>query len=187
MKKNLNSYYKYILLLCCGLASISRPNAQVLSNKKDITIAIWNIGHFSMGHKDYSLIKASEYNEKVKEYRDFLYNKLKVDILCVNEFESEFCRDSILGCAIAEEVLFNKFKEQRILKKNRYVWNAIFSNVGLNDTRKRRFKYDMKTPNEIKNISWLAEMISLDKDSSSKLKKNYILLFTYSKIFLNIY
>ena len=29
---------------------------------------------------------------------------------------------------------------------------------------------------EIKNIVWLAEMISLDvKDSSSKLKKNYIL------------
>jgi V-type H+-transporting ATPase subunit d len=32
---------------------------------------------------------------------------------------------------------------------------------------------------EIKNIIWLAEMISLDKDSSSKLKKNYILPFNY--------
>jgi hypothetical protein len=33
---------------------------------------------------------------------------------------------------------------------------------------------------EIKNVVWLAEMISLDvKDSSSKLKKNYILPFNY--------
>ena len=32
---------------------------------------------------------------------------------------------------------------------------------------------------EIKKIIWLAEMISLDKDSSSKLKKNYILPFNY--------
>jgi V-type H+-transporting ATPase subunit d len=32
---------------------------------------------------------------------------------------------------------------------------------------------------EIKNIIWLAEMIALDKDSSSKLKKNYILPFSY--------
>ena len=32
---------------------------------------------------------------------------------------------------------------------------------------------------EIKNIIWLAEMISLDKDSGSKLKKNYILPFNY--------
>ena len=32
---------------------------------------------------------------------------------------------------------------------------------------------------EIKNIIWLAEMISLDKDSSSKLKKGYILPFNY--------
>lgn len=33
---------------------------------------------------------------------------------------------------------------------------------------------------EIKNIVWLAEMISLDvKDSGSKLKKNYVLPFNY--------
>jgi V-type H+-transporting ATPase subunit d len=33
---------------------------------------------------------------------------------------------------------------------------------------------------EIKNVVWLAEMIQLDvKDSSSKLKKNYILPFNY--------
>lgn len=33
---------------------------------------------------------------------------------------------------------------------------------------------------EIKNVVWLAEMISLDvKDSGSKLKKNYVLPFNY--------
>ncbi len=32
---------------------------------------------------------------------------------------------------------------------------------------------------EIRNIIWLAEMITLDKDQTSKLKKNYILPFDY--------
>jgi V-type H+-transporting ATPase subunit d len=32
---------------------------------------------------------------------------------------------------------------------------------------------------EIKNIIWLAEIMTLDKDQSSKLKKNYILPFDY--------
>lgn len=32
---------------------------------------------------------------------------------------------------------------------------------------------------EIKNIEWLGNMISLDKDQSSKLRKNIILPFDY--------
>ena len=32
---------------------------------------------------------------------------------------------------------------------------------------------------EIKNIIWLAEIISLDKDASSKLKRKFIVPFNY--------
>lgn len=136
----------FLCLICCN-----KSNAQL-----DIgtTIATWNIGHFSMGHKDYSFIKASEYETKVKEYRDFIYNKLNADVLCVNEYESEFCHDSIKGSALAEDVLFDEYRIQRILKKNRYVCNAIFSNIDLKNVRKKKYNFSPAPAKNIKSISW---------------------------------
>ena len=149
---------RFIVLLIICLICCQKTNAQ--SDSGAITIATWNIGHFSMGHKDYSLIKASECDAKVKEYRDFLYNKLKVDILCVNEFESEFCLDSIKGCAITEDVLFDGFRIQRVLKKNRYVCNAIFSNIDLKNVRKKKFVFDPALKKNIKSIVWFYFVIT---------------------------
>jgi len=140
----------FFILLC--VTSVDAYSQ--LPQRKSITVATWNIGHFSNGVKDYSYIKPSNFDEKVKKFRTFIYDSIKADILCVNEYESEFCLDSVRGNAIAEDIVFNGFTTQRVFKKNRYVCNAIFSDKALSNVRKKKFNYDKTTKETIKYISW---------------------------------
>ena len=145
---------KIIVSFTLCLACVISVNAQKHSkNRRSIVIGTWNIGHFSNGVYDYSLINASNYNAKVNSYREFLYDSLRTDLLCINEFESEFFQDSIRGISIAEDVLFDGFTTQRIFKKNRYVCNAIFSNVGIKNINKSRFKYS-ESAKSVNSINW---------------------------------
>lgn len=123
-------------------------------NEQSIIIATWNIGHFSKGEKDYSLITPSECNKKMEEYRSFVYDSINADVLCLNEYESEFCNDSVNGSVIAEDVIFDKYHIQRVFKKNRYICNVMFSNIDLKNARKKSYNYSKELKTQISRIDW---------------------------------
>ena len=143
-----------LLFFCCN--SKSNTIIDSISNKKDesVTVCTWNIGHFSKGEKDYSLIPSSKSAEIIVEFKSFVYDSIKADILCLNEYESEFCVDSIYGNIIAEDAIFGDYLIHRIGKKNSYICNAMFSNIALKDIRRKEFKYEKKTKVEIPRIDW---------------------------------
>ena len=111
-------------------------------DKDEIVIATWNIGHFSEGKVDHSLITSSDYNYKINEFRTFVYDTIAADILCVNEYSREFCRDSLRGIILAEDSLFYRFKEKKVFKQNRFVCNAIFSNRSIENAIMHPFLYN---------------------------------------------
>lgn len=130
------------------------------SGKKSIIVSTWNIGHFSLGKKSYSLISSLSFDEKLSDYKTFVYDSLNADILCINEYESEFCIDSVKGCPLTEDVLFGRFQSHNIFKKNKFVCNAIFSNVEVTNVRKKFFYYDIREKDIPKNINWFYYIIS---------------------------
>lgn len=143
-----------ILFLCMTGVCHAQNERRLNENKQSIKLATWNIGHFSKGKKDYSLISPSECAKKTEEYRSFVYNSIKADILCLNEYESEFCIDSISGTATAEDAIFDNYNVHRVFKQNRYICNAIFSNIGLNNTRKKAYSFNKELKAQIKRIDW---------------------------------
>lgn len=149
---------KYHLIVFLCMAVICGCHAQILKNSnknnKSVVVATWNIGHFSKGKKDYSFISSSECTKKKKEYRSFVYDSINADILCLNEYESEFCNDSVLGTIITEKAIFDNYLNHRVFKKNRYICNAFFSNIRLKNTRKKTYKYDKQLKAQISRIDW---------------------------------
>lgn len=123
-------------------------------NRQSIVVATWNIGHFSIGEKDYSLISPSECAQKTEEYRSFVYDSIKADILCLNEYESEFCNDTISGTVTAEDAIFDDYLIHRVYKKNRYICNAMFSNVGLKNSRRKSYHYSKEQKAQLSRIDW---------------------------------
>lgn len=148
---------KVIVFLLC-MADISVCHAQIEKesneNKQSIIVATWNIGHFSKGEKDYSLISSSECTKKIEEYRSFVYNSINADVLCLNEYESEFCNDPISGTITAEDAIFDNYQIHRVFKKNRYICNVIFSNIGLKNIRKKSYNFSKELKAQIKRIDW---------------------------------
>ena len=102
-----------------------------LKDTQDFTLAFWNIGHFSNGSKQ-SAIKQESYDSKLAEYRDFIYNEIDADILCLAEYSRHF-GESDLGVTRSAEVLFNEFDFKFEGAQRNYVCNALFSNVAVLD------------------------------------------------------
>lgn len=146
---------KLIALFLCMTGVCHAQNKRGLNeNKQSIEVATWNIGHFSKGKKDYSLISPSECAKKATEYRSFVYDSINADVLCLNEYESEFCNDSVYGSVIAEDVIFDKYHIQRVFKRNKYICNAIFSNNGLMNARQKSFNFRKELKAQISRIDW---------------------------------
>lgn len=148
---------KLMALFLC-VADVCICHAQIGNksneNKQSIVVATWNIGHFSIGKKDHSLVSPSECAKKTKEYRYFIYDSIKADVLCLNEYESEFCNDSVSGIVTAEDAIFDDYLIHRVYKKNRYICNAIFSNISLKNSRRKPYYYSKEQKAQISRIDW---------------------------------
>lgn len=129
--------------------------SEYLKKSRSVVVATWNIGHFSNGQKDHSLISFSDYSQKVEDYRSYIYDSLKAEVLCVNEYEKVFCFDSVRSLyAVTEKMLFNNFRSRQIFKKNSFVCNAIFSNRKLKNATMYPFLYNLFAKEERAAIEW---------------------------------
>lgn len=124
--------------LCCVKAQIG-VNAN--QGSEGIVVATWNIGHFAKGRGFHSLIKMSEYKKKSVDFRALVYDSIAADILCVNEYSREFCRDSSITI-IAEDSIFNRYKVIKVFPQNKYVCNVIFSNKQISNSLMQPFHYN---------------------------------------------
>lgn len=144
-----------ILSLFCLLCSINAQKKASSYTPKDVlTIGTWNIGHFSRGAVDHSTIKSSNFEKELSQFRTFLKDSLAVDVLCVNEFSEIFYRDSLKKHIWSETSLFGGYKEHRVFKQNRFVCNAIFGKIELNDAGMRPFLYSDSVKAIRNNIDW---------------------------------
>lgn len=144
-----------VFLLFCAVCFIKgQTNNPVRLPSEELTIATWNIGHFSRGKVDHSTVNSSNYDNKLATFRKFVKDSLNVDVLCINEFSSIFYRDSLKKHIWAETSLFGRFKEHRVFKQNRFVCNAIFSKIALNGTGMQPFQYSDSMKLKRKNIDW---------------------------------
>lgn len=148
---------KDFLLFLVSILCLPICYAQALRTRsnKGLVIATWNIGHFSNGRKDYSQIPKEAYKSKLEQYRSFVYDSIKADILCLNEFDNVFLRDGSSGDGIkTDETLFADFKNKEIFKKNRFVCNAIVSNLKTRKAKMHRFAYSDSAKIKRPSISW---------------------------------
>ena len=113
----------------------------------------------------FDIVKVSTFEqlkEKLRPYPEY-YNLIK-DVPDPKKAE-EFVLQS--GLKTIDDVMFEEsVKKYSIAFEQQFHYACFYSYIKIKEQ-------------EIKNIVWLAEMISLDKDAGSKLKKNYILPFNY--------
>ncbi len=150
-------YLSFIFTLSSGCA-ISKTE---LSRKnEEIKVATWNIGHFSEGKKYYSTIQPSEYKHKLASFRSLFYDSISADVLCINEYEEIFCKDSTGESIMTEEAILDGFRVSREVTKSNYVCNAIFSNKKLKHVKKCDFMYNMTAKKDMPRIIWHYYMIA---------------------------
>lgn len=139
-----------------SFASIGNAQLDSKYRKSDgIIVATWNIGHFSKGQKDHSTISASDYKKVQGEFKSFIYDSLKADVLCINEYEERFCSDSLKDVVLeTDKVLFDGYRTRQMFKKNSFVCNALFSKRKMKHTLMRPFIYNLFAEEDRKNISW---------------------------------
>lgn len=155
--KNVSIVRKLLVVIClCSLVCFAEGQSSTPTKHPggELSIASWNIGHFSKGRADHSRVNSSNYDKELASFRKFIKDSLNVDILCINEFSSIFYRDSLKKHIWAETSLFGRFKEHWIFKQNRFVCNAIFSNKKLTGIGKQPFLYSDSIKLRRKNIDW---------------------------------
>lgn len=130
--------YLYILFLCCSFCQ--NAICQVSDNDTKIILATWNIGHFSNGSKKDSKISSKNHDVKLYQYREFVYDSLKADVLCLQEYSQEFGVNSSGMMSAASSVLFDGFKIKNEGLQRGFRCNAIFSNVKIKHIRMNEFK-----------------------------------------------
>ena len=87
-----------------------------------LRVAQWNIGHFSLGHKNHSTIAPDASDARAAEYRAKI-DSLGTDFLGVSEFDPAF---DTTGTS-TEEAVFAEFPSRVVGPKNGYQCNAVFS------------------------------------------------------------
>jgi V-type H+-transporting ATPase subunit d len=113
----------------------------------------------------FNIVKASTFEQLKECLRPYpVYYNLIKDVPDPKKAE-EFILQS--GLKTLDDVMFEEsIKKYSIAFEQQFHYACFYSHIKIKEQ-------------EIKNIIWLAEMISLDKDAGSKLKKNYILPFNY--------
>lgn len=141
--------------LCCGnrhyladslcvedaLYPESGPSeTEVVLARSELTLACWNIGHFSNGKKETSTIPQESFNNKLDAYKKLVYEVLAPDVICINELSPVFGEDTLGKMWLAEEVVFNGFENRFIGEQRNYSCNAIFSKSLINNFKVNDFE-----------------------------------------------
>lgn len=93
---------------------------------ESLNLAVWNIGHFSGGGSSNSTISTSDYDSKLKAFRNYVYNDINADIIGLTEYSNNFGTSSN-GVKTGGGVLFNDYHYQYVGNQYRYSCNALFS------------------------------------------------------------
>lgn len=104
--------------------------------KDTITIAHWNIGHFSAGRTSDTTISSDDAAPMALTYKN-LIDSINADILGICEYNPSF---SVNG-EKTSSFIFNQYPYHSIGNKYSYNCNAIFSKAQLNDSKLVFFDY----------------------------------------------
>lgn len=96
--------------------------SDLMNNSDTLTIAHWNIGHFSLGKSSETLIEAGNAIEMVQKYHQML-DTLNVDVIGICEYNPTFDKSG----SDTKTLLFCDYPFYYIGKKYSYNCNAIFS------------------------------------------------------------
>lgn len=107
--------------------------------KNYIVVATWNIGHFSNGSKNTSVISSSDYDNKLNKFRQLIYEDIKPDLICLNEYSEIFGKDRNGVEQTAETVLFDDFNIKITGDQRWYSCNALFGNAKLKKLKMNNF------------------------------------------------
>lgn len=127
----------FLLLICFLFSTFNDITAE---EPHKLVIATWNIGHFSNGHKSYSLIPHEQLDSMRRQYRQLIYDSINASIICINEYSAEFCQTRSKKVCKTKRILFNDYKYKEIGSQYNYGCNAIFSNVKLRNIKERQFE-----------------------------------------------
>lgn len=158
-----------VVLFSFNTALCNTPPKIGEDTQNGIIVATWNIGHFSQGRKEYSLIK-DNYEHKLNEFQTFIYDSIKSDILCVNEFSAVFCKDSLGREVLSEEALFGSFRTKKVFMQNRFVCNALFAKRKLKHVKETSFLYNDIAKDDRPTILWHYYVMADIKIQGKKVK-----------------
>ena len=103
-------------------------------NQTKITVATWNIGHFSNGTQTSSAVTDANYDEKRTAFRG-LINDLNADLFGLQEYTSVWARLTG-GNKTAAADLFQIYRSGFVGQAIRYSCNAEYTNLPLSDVQK---------------------------------------------------
>ena len=139
------AFMKYItnLLLVCSLAftacsssmddfleEVSEPKRVQMYYADTLTVAHWNIGHFSLGRASDTTIGAEDSETMASVYRA-LIDSIDADVFGVCEYNTTFSENG----EKTSSYIFGNYANSIIGSKLSYNCNAIFSRTPLTDSR----------------------------------------------------
>lgn len=104
-----------------------------------ITFCTWNIGHFDFGRGKSSSITGEDYDTKLAQFRDLIYNTINPRVIALNEYSAVFGKDSNNVSHNARDVLFNDFLIKYEGSQSNYSCNAMFASTYLVNMKMQRF------------------------------------------------
>lgn len=109
-----------------GFGNSIYPKTNGGSGGDYLTVATYNIGHFSQGVSSSSSITASNYVSKLSAFRNLIYG-LKADMVGLAEYSSVFGKNTSSVNVNASDVLFLEYPNANEGKQVRYSCNAIYA------------------------------------------------------------
>lgn len=128
-------FFTFIIVLCIiacasfGIVIFRNDENNSCSDahqNENLNLAVWNIGHFSGGSSSDTKILPSDYDSKLKAFRDYVYNDINADIIGLTEYSEKF-GFSANGLKTGGGVLFNDYQYQYVGNQYNYSCNALFS------------------------------------------------------------
>lgn len=117
-----------------------------------ITVATWNIGHFSNGAKPYSVIKADSYDEKLASFKKILED-MDADLLFLNEYSEIFGVDKDNKKQKTKKVLFNNYRTKVFGNQVGFSCNAIFGDLVVTNIKCHEFRNTVAYVKELPRVA----------------------------------
>ena len=105
-------------------------------NPNSVRIATWNIGHFSLGHKDYSTIEDTQFAMKNADFSDYINNAIDADIMFLNEYSKKFTKNKYL----AKDTIFKGYDTVYEGPQRNYSCNAVYSKIEISQPEVHEFE-----------------------------------------------